>query len=174
MWHLKYIKGRKIEKNYLFEPNKQCHKKQQSDLGAEFMLQKKLTCARRILVWCHLTFSFFNPCAFLWWASFLREFSVFSKAADGVLQVGECRQNMQVPWGRQTLSFKPLQNPPVCGGPRGTDAAPASDGEGQETVREKLVVRDPAGLAVGELLPLTNGTVSCHDVMHKSHIAVFL
>lgn len=63
---------------------------------------------------------------------------------------------MQVPRGGQAFSSEPVQNPPVGGYLGGTDAANAPDRERQETVRQNLGVRDAAGLALGQRLPLTS------------------
>lgn len=103
---------------------------------------------------------FSSPCAFLRQAEFLRELSVFLKAADRFLRVAGVRQNLQVPRGGQTFSAEALENPPFCDDPGGADTAAAADGERQETLCEDLGVRDGAGLAVGERFSLTNGAVA--------------
>lgn len=105
----------------------------------------------------HLTWHFlFQSLCICKSNEFLRDLSVFLKAADGLLRVRGRRQNTQVPRGRQTLSAQPLEHPPICDDLGGADAAVTADGERQETVREDLGVRDAAGLAVGERFSLMN------------------
>ena len=97
-------------------------------------------------------------------------FFFFLKAAHRFLRVGGSRQNPQVPRWRQTVSAKPLENPPVSHDLGRTDTAVTADRDRQETVCEDLGLWDAAGLAVGERVSLTNGRAEAATVRRTKRI----
>lgn len=120
-----------------------------------------------------ILFSFvqFQAALNLWNQSF-----VFSKAADWVLRVTGCRQNMQVPRRGQTFPTESLKNSPVTDDPGSTYNAFTADWKWQKTVCENLGLRDTSWMAVGQCLSITEraeATILVHkNTKRQCHFSV--